>query len=672
MDLLMQYPGFYESGVAVPPLQNPQRSDVLDSWLPEWIFIRDQVIHGNLPFWDPFRDGGMPTNLPSPPPITLFLRADFLPYFVLGNGVGFTLGKVAILTITGLGAYKLCRDQFSIIPALFSGITFMMSGVVSEWLATTVDCVIMWFPWILWSLKKAVEEPSIKRMAVVSTIVLLMIVGDFPFLTFLSLAIGISFLLWNIGIKYFKNNQSIKKPLAYALIGMVLGLGLSGIYIVPFKEWLDHSYVSWRQGGTGLSPHDIDVLWLPFKYVLQVGNHVVPSFEKTGYIGKTAVLLLPFAIIGILIERKKNSSWLFPLFFIIISLFLITIVFNIQPISSYVYRLPIFNDNPSSRAISILGLTLSILAAYSLQKIMDWIDNLGWKLKKKKICKISSLIIVLPLLLIQTIDISVTRINNAVVPADTFFPSTPTLSYVREHLIPGQSVVATDAYMISGSLTGYEIPEWFAQALLNPQEKEVLGQIVENAWKDPFSASFPLSEVNLHSDYMNALFVRYVLATKDQVQKYSVPDNWLIIEKGQNIDILENKKCPPGAYLVPYSISPNAYNQNSITTEGIKILKHSTDYSEYLITRDTSDTARLVVPLHFWPGWKAYVDGKPVEIEPYLTILSSIKINQGTSLVEFRYEPSSIEIGIALSLISVIILFSLWFFESRKRINKIQ
>jgi len=174
----------------------------------------------------------------------------------------------------------------------------------------------------------------------------------------------------------------------------------------------------------------------------------------------------------------------------------------------------------------------------------------------------------------------------------------------------------------------------------------------------------------MDSNYMDALFVKYVLAKKSNFSNSMITEKWNIINKGPNIVILENIQVPKVAYIVPDGKQFDEFDRNLIHTENIELVGFSTDYRKYTITNDQKGL--LVVPLRVWPGWEAYVNGQQTEIKSYLGILSSVTIDTTPVEVEFKYVPQSRTSGIILSLLAVLILVTLFLFEYKmKRAQKI-
>jgi uncharacterized membrane protein YfhO len=78
------------------------------------------------------------------------------------------------------------------------------------------------------------------------------------------------------------------------------------------------------------------------------------------------------------------------------------------------------------------------------------------------------------------------------------------------------------------------------------------------------------------------------------------------------------------------------------------------DAPELVAVRTSSTTAgTLVLADAFYPGWTATVDGRPAPIAPHEGLFRAVEIPAGEHTVIFRYQPRSLLIGAALSLLGL-------------------
>ena len=62
----------------------------------------------------------------------------------------------------------------------------------------------------------------------------------------------------------------------------------------------------------------------------------------------------------------------------------------------------------------------------------------------------------------------------------------------------------------------------------------------------------------------------------------------------------------------------------------------------------------LVLSDNYYPGWKAKVDGKPVDVERVDYLFRGVRVPAGASTVEFFYEPLSWRVGWIVSLLALL------------------
>jgi len=614
MDLLLQYPGYKESGLSLP-LYNPERSDILDALLPQWIFIREEILKGNIPLWNPLRNYGKP--------VFYTIEPCFIIFLLFGGGIGFTLALVAKLVIAGFGTYKLCREDIGIIPSFFAGMTYMMCGFNASWLMWPHVSTSAWIPWILWAGRKVVETQRFSWIAVLSITISMLIFGFFPFITALGLYLLILYTIWIIFINENKNPVS---AILKVFLGIALGILLASIFIFPFVEWMHVIDTSWRHAGSALSLKDIDIFW-NIKYYLKIGDRLVPRVEKTGYVGKT-VILLSFFIVLCLLKRYRYvlSRGLSPIFWFLTLVITLIITFNIKPISTFLYILPPFNNNPSHRAIVFADLELAIISAVGMEMLLKAIENsLIHNSNLNKYKKIILIFIAIVILVIHYFDISVVgKSQNAIVPVETFYPVTPTIEYVRESLIPRQQVIATtDTYLISGTLTAYGVPEPFAHGYLRTEEKEILSHIVQNAWVTPTATKFGFEKIEINnSEYMNKLFIRYILTsypvyisqTKNDQPAPPIPPNVV----GQTFKVKDNFT------LYGFSILMATYRKKVVNTDIILEIYKKTNNTNKKIFSTIINSSKIRDN-----SWVNIIFTKPIKLTPgfYYIKLRALKSN---------------------------------------------
>jgi hypothetical protein len=79
----------------------------------------------------------------------------------------------------------------------------------------------------------------------------------------------------------------------------------------------------------------------------------------------------------------------------------------------------------------------------------------------------------------------------------------------------------------------------------------------------------------------------------------------------------------------------------------------------------------LVLTDAYYLGWTATVDGQPAVIERADIMFRAVKIPAGQHRVEFRYQPQSLSIGLAISIGTVVILIGAWLVGRRRNRSRV-
>jgi len=133
--------------------------------------------------------------------------------------------------------------------------------------------------------------------------------------------------------------------------------------------------------------------------------------------------------------------------------------------------------------------------------------------------------------------------------------------------------------------------------------------------------------------------------------------------------VVENVAALPRAF-VPRSIKPAAGEQTTLSliaakdfdAAAISYVDGTTDVSEAVgkaavvsevsdevTLRATMETPGVVVLADQWyPGWRAWVDGKEVSIHRINHVLRGVSVPAGTSTIIYRYQPASFTLGLWL------------------------
>ncbi|MFZ2198532.1 MAG: hypothetical protein WAV13_12405, partial [Thermodesulfovibrionales bacterium] len=358
-DRLLEFSGWssVQSGVQAV---HTERSDILDSQLPTWITLKDQIRRGESPLWYPNGAGGQPISLELCNPAFLLFLA------VKDNALAYYLVSLAKLVISGVGAYLLLRTFLRWLPSVWGGMVFMLCGFNAAWLFWEQVTTAMWIPWLFWTALMYLKTDDKKWLPAITIISLLLIFGGFPpvaafgFYSFVLLLI-----IWN-GYDFVSRDRlqaqgngviikliSIKTALPLLAAG--ISFIMSAIVLIPFRDGMAGINLMSRTGGTPFSLADLRLFFF---------YENPPQVERTAY---TGVLALIFSLIGIISVLRTHDDKLRKFIIINAVLVIITILiaFGLLP-HQLIRAIPVFNSNPWNRLIVVTLLALSALSAVGL------------------------------------------------------------------------------------------------------------------------------------------------------------------------------------------------------------------------------------------------------------------------------------------------------------------
>jgi uncharacterized membrane protein YfhO len=91
------------------------------------------------------------------------------------------------------------------------------------------------------------------------------------------------------------------------------------------------------------------------------------------------------------------------------------------------------------------------------------------------------------------------------------------------------------------------------------------------------------------------------------------------------------------------------------------------DPERVVVRARTERPAVLVLTDVFFPGWRVRVDGRDAPIERVDYLFRGVRLTPGRHVVEFRYEPASWRVGLAVSGLAALVLVATTAFGVRAR-----
>ena len=494
MDLLLSYPG-WESVGERPQVTHHERSDILDALIPVWMETKRNLRQGESPLWISSLSGGIPG-------LQLISNGLLTPSFVVfalidDDALGFYFAGIIKLILAASGMFLFLRLFLNGPASLFGGAVFMLIGFHSAWFFWPHVSTSALIPWLLWCTAAWMLSYNHRWLFGITLSGAFLILGGFP-----SVA-AYGFYTFTLLLLIFSIHAPVRdwfKTSLAAGFAVFLSFLITSLPLLAQIEFLSFFDLGYRTGGTPLSwPDHFRLFFDPYA----LGQ---PRVEFTLYSGKIALLL---ALVSLAVWAPGSSPRLRVLFVFGMAALGISLVlaFGIAP-HRWILALPGVGTSLWSRLSIISGLAVAILGALGLQMTFARI----LRIRNQHVLATALLSVIGILAAIQVWDqMRLFRTFNATVPSEWFLPSTPSLDYVQRELGTLDWVIADNAFLVSGTLGSYGIPEWFAHSFKTSAEKEALRSMVDEPFASPTAATFPWPRIKFGNDILSAFGIRYAL-----------------------------------------------------------------------------------------------------------------------------------------------------------------
>jgi hypothetical protein len=335
-------------------------------------FARRQLQEGHVPLWNPFILMGAPflANMQS---------AVFSPFHIFSY-VGdlkrsFAWSALSRLLVAGVGMYYWCRLlAVSEVGAILAGISFMLCAFHVVWLNHPHTNVSILLPWAFVAIEKIVTHGNIRSALFMAIVIAALFFGGHPE-TVLHIALGTGvFFLYRIGRKLHKERRAdmLRTVLTSAAGGVLLGVGLAAIVLVPFVELLSQSGVWEARGDFTRNPFVLQLSTLLTAVAPDLfgnpahGSDYGPSNynERIAYAGFLPLLLAVLSLRHWRLDPRAQffGGW---------GLFCFAVIYGFWPIFDVVTLLPIFRHTANHRLLFFWQFCIAVLAGIGVDLVMQ-------------------------------------------------------------------------------------------------------------------------------------------------------------------------------------------------------------------------------------------------------------------------------------------------------------
>ena len=254
--IVFNTPAFASSTPQPPPDGNALLFDQVYQFTPWRGFARDELRAGRLPLWNPYSSTGAPL-------VATLQSAVFYPINLALLVVDFERSllwsALLRLWLAGFGAYLLARRyRLELLPALVTALAFMLSTFLVAWLGHPHSNVAVCLPWLVLFMEQLVTAAN-RRVAVRASAGLALATGAAltggHAETALHVVLTACVYATARGLQTRDDARVVATSQRAGLIGigLLLGIGLAAVQLLPFLEWLP---LSEEYGTRGSEPWD--------------------------------------------------------------------------------------------------------------------------------------------------------------------------------------------------------------------------------------------------------------------------------------------------------------------------------------------------------------------------------------------------------------------------------
>jgi hypothetical protein len=606
-----------------------------------------------------------------------------VPLHVLPLFPAIVLSMILKLAVAGWCAFYVAR-RFGFPPAmaLLVAVPFQLSGPIFLWSGMPMSDVLPWLPLLLLCAERLALGHTRTWPFAAVTVALMALGGDPETFTFSMLFAT----LYLLGRRLRDpHNTRLTQALAGFGIALALGLALAGVQLVPYLEFIGQSSRTAVGPVAELKLQNLVAALMPS--LIRPDDMAAASVSRLLHPGLVQLLLIALWIASRQFVTKQLRRRMESLLFAAVTL----AVFAVVPAPIF-QTLPFLTDFGPQHALIAIPLALAFLAAAAAEE---------WNELDPEQCKtvLARLVFVLPLVwglgIVALIAAStiygpfqtavwpgvglmlLTGLTLVLLLAFTLVrPSLRTTGYVLSTLtaiclyvafaplVPStpHAAVFPETAMVQ-SLRAMPLPVNRISTIFNPGRTQLsrYESFMERATQDPLlqrrtgAEAFLLMKEDVKEGPFAA--VRPVLHIKEVypsgallLRDLGAQSRVRMLYAGRRVEsfdpaLLNSEALPliEGETLPESDSGPIA--QARIVEEGGRRVQ-----VEVTQTRP----GVLVLADTWYPGWKATVNGTATDVFPVDGVFRGVKVPEGNATVTFTYDPISLKLGIALSLLALL------------------
>lgn len=646
------------------------KNDALVQYFAYRYHLSEAIRHGFLPFWSPYLYTGFPIHAD----IQGAVWNPFVLFLSLISRYDMTLLQwevLAYLYLSAIGMYRfityLGRSRAT---AICCGVAFLCCGYMTDSVS-----VVPWIPsaafvpFVLLYLLRTIRSGLFSDAVKFSIALSLMFLCGYPsFFIFLNYIIGIGLLVWFVGQVKTGNQKAALKVLGYFGVAYLLFIALCSPAIISYYDFLPY-----YSRGSGISYAKAMTNPLaPFSLL----TYLLPNIaSKADFLATDLSMRNTYTGLFILLFFLKGLKNLTPFKSVVLAFTIYAFLFSLgdtTPVQQWSYRfLPLMNTfrHPGTiRVFSIIGIL--VLASYSIEAFF----------RQPKNNKISWLLYGSLLLLLTS---AAYLLGSGLYSANVNFSLSP--AGIKEVLynLPLQKfalficmlqVLFLLIFIFLQSRKVFSGKATVVLFLFNSMVFAWIGlpfTVVSqyktnevNSYIRSFADGYPVPDVNTPAEseiYTNSAKISLHGYHNFYNKKITVQDH--IITPTLNSDyytFLENKGLRQQLAGYPFVYMTNDSGKRQAAT--VTLLRFTPN--SFFFRINSANQGQLQLLQQYNHNWHVRVNDKTAKIKKSNIAFMSTQLPAGTSLVEWKYQPGKVYIGMIISILTV---FAILFYFIIKR-----
>lgn len=668
------------------------RSDVWHFSLPTKVFLGNQLVNGKIPLWNNDLGVGFPVFAEGQTgvfflPNLIFFR--FLPPHTAYNAALLT----AFLTLT-LGVYFLMISYgVSRKTGTMTAITFFFAGLpIAQMSHITLLQGFSLMPWIAIIMRAVAHRPSSVTAATGAILLSQQICAGFPqatFITLLFVCCYIGFLAWRRRMQFWGIVSSVATIAA--------GIAISAVQLLPSFEFLTQST---QPGGFSADiasyfsyplTHLTTLIYPYFLGNPRYGTYPV-FYEFDGSIFWENVFapgIIPvlFAVYWVTSRRtlQKESRYISSFMIAVIIVSFLLMLGSHSPLYFIYGMWPFTLFRAPSRFVWLFALGVIVLTAFGADLA---IRRAGERWKKTLITAalgVNAIILAFwwwnyhPLVSVvewaQPPELAENTQQSVVLTLD--HPQTHNDVFLRQGWKDMEPYYVMREMVAPASNIMWNVPTFgvyagrflhrqtVSEALINNEitvsESEATASALGTKLLEIYGIDTIISSVTLSESSASAIasvedsgvqVTKYAISGARGRRAYVANDLHVAATLQSARDIYRSDDFDPYRSVI---LEPdNGIVLDEDSSDAWEVRDERYDHTEYTATVTTEGDALLVIPITYYPGWQAWVNGVPTPVVPANIRYSGVPIPEGKHSVMLQFKSVAYERGALISTVGYV------------------